>query len=46
MSYSHPAAEYIRELQRQQRARLWKERAAWVALNLVLWFPMFTGLFK
>ena len=46
MSYSHPAAEYIKVLQQAHRRRLWKERAAWVALNLVLWLPMFTGLFK
>lgn len=46
MSYSHPVAEYVKQLQQQQRRRLWQERAAWVALNVVLWLPMFIEWLK
>lgn len=45
-AYSHPAAEYVKVLERRFKVRLWKERAIWALLNLAWFAPLFMGWFE
>lgn len=44
MSYSHPAAEYIRILKQQHKRELFIARIEFFLLGAVMTLPMFIGL--